>query len=738
MSRRSLRHLAGSLIAGSILLSSALAAAHPVTVDGEPTEWLTRAPNGPNLGLIARGANGSGEYIWRDATSDTRTDLLTPEVVVDIAAFQVTGNAAGIGFLVRRLVGSLFPGPVFQVQIAIDMDRVAGSGQTYFAEFADTTVAESARWERLVETVFGSGGKAKVIDTGFNKVADVEAAVGSVGDVEIFVPWSALGLNGPPATPLRFTVATFRTAANDVTIDVGGPAISNALDCVSDYGDPTATNHPNTWDEVMDGVVDYNFDLYFDTNGEVYAPLVVQRFLANSSGGGSDEWYAVRNVSPGPITLTNFKIGDEETPDGNEGMFMFPAGATIAAGASYVVARDGAAYQAYFGAAPDAKLSDLTPFTAWTSAATPNLQLADTGDEILLLDRSNTLLDVVVFGDGAYAGVTSLATPPGTDEVATRSATSADTDDCAVDFSNGGKACTMDAQCGGACRQCAGNVCVNKPQGAACPDADPCNGDEVCDGNGACVASTAPACDDQNPCTTDTCAPATGCTHTPLAAGTSCSDGDACNGVEVCDANGMCMGTPLDCADTDPCTIDTCDKITGCQHTAAADGTSCADGDVCNGAEVCMSGACTVGAPLDCDDLNDCTVDTCDTSGGCQHAPKGDGATCAEIDCDGTCMGGACQCNNPTTSSSSSSSSGGTGGGASSSSSSSASSTSSSASSGSGIGGEGGGSGGAGGSGLTDSGCGCRAAGGNDEVPSATWLFGLAAIGAIGRRRRAR
>jgi MYXO-CTERM domain-containing protein len=732
---------------------------------------------------------GHGEYVWRDAIGDTRTDIATPEVVADIAAFQVTGSPTGLAFLLRRQPGVAFTGAPIQVQIAIDMDRVDKSGQDFFAAFADTKVADGARWERLVQTLFGSGGKAQVIDTAFNKVADADAAVGAGGDVEIFVPWSALGLNGPPATPLRFTVATFRAQSNDLTVDIGGAGSSNALDCVSDYGDPAAANYPNAYDDLQDQVVDYHFDLWFDAQGEVFAPLVVQRFLSNSSGGGSDEWYAVRNTTAMPLALDNFKIGDEETPDGNEGMFAFPAGATLAAGATYVVARSGSAYQAFFGKAPDAELPpgatmavpDMTAFLAWTNGAAGSMQLANQGDELLVLDPSNTVLDVAVFGNGAYAGVNALAQAPGTDEVATRTDASSDTDDCNVDFTNAGKTCTADAQCGNTCKQCVSNACVPKPMGAACPDANPCNGDEICDGKGACVASTAPACDDNNPCTADACTPATGCTHTPVAAGTACSDGDTCNGDEVCDANGTCQaGVPLDCADADPCTVDTCDKVMGCQHAQAADGASCSDGDACNGAEVCMAGACTAGTPLDCDDGNactfdacdpakgctndampdgtscsdgdqcnggeeclsgvctagtalscddgnDCTVDSCDATTGCAHTNAADGTACGDASCNGTCGAGSCQCG-----SGGAGGGGGTGTSSSSSSSGSITTSSGSATTSSGTGG------GGGGSGIQDSGCGCRTAGdGDGNAAAATWLLAMAAAGAIGRRRRA-
>jgi MYXO-CTERM domain-containing protein len=642
------------LAAGAFALAPA-AAAHPVTVDGAGTEWLVRVPNADNLGLIARNAQGQGEYVWRDALADTRTDLATPEVVADIAAFQVTGDATGVGFLLRRAPGVGLVGAPIQVQIAIDTDRVDGSGQEFLAEFADTKVANVARWERLVETLFGSGGTAKVIDANFNQIAVVSAMQGATGDVEIFVPWTALGLNAPPTTPLRFTVATFRAQNNDLTVDIGGAMFSNALDVVSDYGDPAASMYPNTYQDVQDQIVNYAFDLSFDGAGEVYAPLVVQRFLSKSSGGGPDEWVTVKNVSPSPLALAGFKIGDEETPDGNEGMFSFPAAATLAAGASFTVARSGSAYQTFFGVAPDAEIPpgasmavpDMASVPTWTSAAMSSFQLADNGDEILVLDPSNTILDIAVFGNGVYAGVTPFAAAPGTDEALTRNALSADTDNCQVDFANAGKTCTMDSQCGGVCAQCAGNVCGSKPQGAACPNANPCDGDEICNGSGACVPSAAPPCDDSNACTADTCTPAMGCIHTSLAAGASCSDADVCNGTETCNAAGMCVASgALDCADNDPCTVDACDAVTGCSNAPAPAGSSCADADACNGTETCdAAGMCVPGMALDCDDNNPCTADTCDALGGCKHTDAADGTACGDGDaCNGDELCAAGQC----------------------------------------------------------------------------------------------
>jgi hypothetical protein len=42
---------------------------------------------------------------------------------------------------------------------------------------------------------------------------------------------------------------------------------------------------------------------------------------------------------------------------------------------------------------------------------------------------------------------------------------------------------------------------------------------------------------------------------------------------------------------------------------------------VCNGAETCQAGSCTAGTPLNCNDGNACTTDSCDPLAGCLHVP---------------------------------------------------------------------------------------------------------------------
>ncbi len=60
------------------------------------------------------------------------------------------------------------------------------------------------------------------------------------------------------------------------------------------------------------------------------------------------------------------------------------------------------------------------------------------------------------------------------------------------------------------------------------------------------------------------------------------------------------------------------DEVTTCP--LAMDGAACDDNNLCNGHETCVGGVCTpASSPLSCDDNDPCTVDSCDPITGCSH-----------------------------------------------------------------------------------------------------------------------
>jgi hypothetical protein len=78
--------------------------------------------------------------------------------------------------------------------------------------------------------------------------------------------------------------------------------------------------------------------------------------------------------------------------------------------------------------------------------------------------------------------------------------------------------------------------------------------------------------------TTTTVTPTTSTTTTPppqCLSDASCGDHNICNGIETCRAGVCVAGTPLNCDDGDPCTLDSCAPTSGCQHTMVANLASC-------------------------------------------------------------------------------------------------------------------------------------------------------------------
>lgn len=119
-----------------------------------------------------------------------------------------------------------------------------------------------------------------------------------------------------------------------------------------------------------------------------------------------------------------------------------------------------------------------------------------------------------------------------------------------------------------------------------------------------------------------------------------CAAGTLCDGIERCVA-GVCQsGAPLDCDDGDPCTTDSCNPTAGCAHQDDAcptscgpgdDGQRCSDGTACTLGDTCSGGAC-VGAGVDCNDGDPCTTDTCDAALGCVYVEAPNPPACVS-DC---------------------------------------------------------------------------------------------------------
>ena len=217
-------------------------------------------------------------------------------------------------------------------------------------------------------------------------------------------------------------------------------------------------------------------------------------------------------------------------------------------------------------------------------------------------------------------------------------------DDCEDD-----NACTSDERCtGGECvgeaKECddglvctqdfcdEGGECGWAPAPGECDDGTQCTQGDHCDG-GACVGGVLKSCDDANACTKDLCNATSGeCTNEQLEEGDLCEDGDFCSVGDSCQAGACVPGIPLNCDDGELCTDDSCDNVTGfC--TVAYNNVDCDDGNVCTATDMCAGGKCQGQDPTDCNDGNPCTDDPCDPlDGTCSNVantkPCDDGEPC--------------------------------------------------------------------------------------------------------------
>ena len=135
--------------------------------------------------------------------------------------------------------------------------------------------------------------------------------------------------------------------------------------------------------------------------------LLISEFMADPSAREPDgEWIEIYNRDDFPVPLTDVKIGDAGTSGGKEGMLQFPPGYLIKSRDVVVVANKASVYQKEYGKLPDFELvssldqvPDLLPYDLWGGS---KVQLSNSGDEVLLLDGWDQILDAVAYGKSDF------------------------------------------------------------------------------------------------------------------------------------------------------------------------------------------------------------------------------------------------------------------------------------------------------------------------------------------------
>ena len=144
---------------------------------------------------------------------------------------------------------------------------------------------------------------------------------------------------------------------------------------------------------------------------------------------------------------------------------------------------------------------------------------------------------------------------------------------------------------------------------------DPCDDGTLCTTGDTCSGGTCSGnpveCEEDTPCTLHSCDALSGdCLATQLDQ-VACNDGDPCTEGDSC-VQGICEAQETDCDDGDVCTDDLCLPVLACVYNQNSG--PCEDGNLCTSDDTCFDGECITGPPTDCDDGSVCTADSCSPS----------------------------------------------------------------------------------------------------------------------------
>ena len=189
-----------------------------------------------------------------------------------------------------------------------------------------------------------------------------------------------------------------------------------------------------------------------DWGYEVYLPTVLNNYIGPAQhilisevlydpfGQDDAEFIELVNPTNRVVDITDYGIGDAVNTTDFEDMRRFPSGTTIAPNSTLVIATSATAFRAEHSQNPDFEIlstdptvPDLIDDPSWGD---PNalLQLANGGDEVILRDAANQVVDVITYGTGSYPGITPCPPVSTSNHSLERFPYNIDTDDCAADF----------------------------------------------------------------------------------------------------------------------------------------------------------------------------------------------------------------------------------------------------------------------------------------------------------------
>ena len=142
--------------------------------------------------------------------------------------------------------------------------------------------------------------------------------------------------------------------------------------------------------------------------------VVISEVVFKLSGADeTGEWVELYNPTRQAVDLSGWKLGDAVRADDYERLYAFPDGTILPPGKTLVIAHRAKAYQEIgyeSQPVPDFEWRDSNqvPNLIRTSWGEGEFMLGNAGDEVLLIDPSNRVIDALVYGSGALAGTASF------------------------------------------------------------------------------------------------------------------------------------------------------------------------------------------------------------------------------------------------------------------------------------------------------------------------------------------
>lgn len=206
-----------------------------------------------------------------------------------------------------------------------------------------------------------------------------------------------------------------------------------------------------------------------------------------------------------------------------------------------------------------------------------------------------------------------------------------------------------DADCAESCDEASRSCTGPDPLGSVCDDSAFCTTNDRCREGGICAGDpegVCPGADGDGDCS-ESCNEATQDCTAPDPFGVGCNDDLFCTLTDTCNAAGECRGQGDPCSgpDGDVDCSESCNESEQACTAPDPEGAGCDDGVSCSVGDQCSLGVCLSGEERGCNDANPCTDDFCDANGGCtsvfNEAPCDDGNACTLLDrCErGVCVG---------------------------------------------------------------------------------------------------